>query len=541
MKYTLFITILFTTFSLLGQSDTAHLDIKQVEVIKDFEAKIQDASLLFVKPTTPPATNFTPAYKYDISEFPVKSEASKPQILPLSMQQDAPFIVNNGYLFGAYGIKNNIDFMGGYHLAQKDRYNAGIHVGYQALDNSNNTRYQKYNHTKVALYGDYLLKENLKLYGELNTSFQNRNLYHTDLGIDTLYESQELRRKLNANNFKIGIANPESTKYQFNYDVQFNIHNLSINSNNAKDNGLGIQAMAEKQFGKSSVIYVHAGYDYTAYKDSLELSLSTAYFKPHFKTQISNLLLDGGVNLLYTSDGRSSIFPEAEIGWSVPEKNLLIFAKIQQHYYSNTTTNVVAYNPYLNTRIDSLSTTVWQEYSAGFKGKFSFLAYQAKAGYKNIKNQMYLLNNTNDLRVFDMVYDNMGATFISGNLDFTFSDTYRFGGWLTQNFFKTDTLEQAWHTPALEANVYTIAKFINDKLSLRGDAYLGSPVHYINKLGEHSKSGLLLDLSLEAEYALLENLHFHIKGINLLNNQYERYYGYPNAGIQARVGIKWVF
>ncbi|MCZ2101488.1 MAG: TonB-dependent receptor [Chitinophagales bacterium] len=541
MKYILIPAIIFTTTLLMGQADTAYLDIKQVEVLKDFEAKIQDASLHQVKPATPPATNFTPSYKYTISQFPVQTEAARPQILPLALPQDAPFIVNNGYLFAAYGIKNNIDVSAGYHLAQKDRYNAGIQIGYQSLDNSKNTPYQQYNQTKIGLFGDYLLKENLKLYGQINTSFQNRYLYHTDLGIDTLYESQDLRRKLNANKITIGIANPESTKYNFNYDVKFNIHNLSIDAKKARDNGFGIEAMGEKLFGKSSVIYAHAGYNYTSYRDSLDASLSIAYFTPHFKTKISNLLLDGGVQMLYTSDGRSSLFPEAELGWFVPEQNLLIFAKVQQQYFTNTAMNISTFNPYINTSIDSLTTSVWQEYSAGLKGKFSFLGYQAKVGYKNIKNQMFLLNHEEDLRVFDMVYDHLGTTFISGNLDFTFSNTFQFGGWLTQNFLKTDTLAQAWHTPALEANVYTVIHLLDDKLSFRGDVFLGSAVHYIDKLGTEASSGFLLDLSIEADYALFERFHLNLKGMNLFNNQYERYYGYPNVGTQLRGGIKWVF
>lgn len=541
MKYTVIIALLWITINLNAQSDTSYLEIKQVEVIKDFEAIIQNASLLTVKPVTPQSKDFNPNYKYSISVFPVKAVDIKPQIMPLSINQDPPFIVKKGYIFGAYGIKNNFNLMAGYHLAQKDRYDAGIHLGYNALDNTSSVPYQKYSNTQIALYGNYLLKENLKLYGQVNTSFQNRYMYHNDLGIDTLYEESELRRKINSYNVNIGLANPESTKYNINYDLKLNFHNMSIADNQSNDNGFGIQGMAAKQFGINSVLYFNSDFNYTAYRDSLDLEISTATFIPHFKTKIGNLLLDGGVNILYTSDGQSSVFPEAELAWSLPQGNLMVFAGIKQQYYTNTFTQIAPRNPYLNTRIDSLGTTVWQEYSGGLKGKFSFLGYQVKAGFKNIKNQMFLINNPNDLRFFDMLYDDMGSTFISGNLDFNFSRMFEFGGWLTQNIFKPKTLSKAWHTPALESNAYVVIKLLDDKLKLKGDLYLGSPVFYINKIGDEDRSGVLFDLNIEADYALFENLHINLKGINLLNNKYERYYGYPAVGLLARAGIRWIF
>ncbi len=541
MKYVI-LTILFCSFSILSaQSDSSHLDIRKVEVIKAFEAGIQDATLLKVKPVTPPTTNYKPNYTYIISEFPVKVQEVKPQILPLAIQQDPPFIVNKGFLFGSFGLKNNINFLGGYSLYQKDRYDAGIHVGYESLDNSKTIPFQKYNQTQIALYGNYLLKENLKLYGQVNTSFKNRYLYNQDSETDTLFTDADLKRKLNASRISVGIANPEPTAWDINYDVNLDLHNLSIGTNKSKDNGITLRAMAEKQFGTSSVLYFNASYDYTAYRDSLQYTLSVADFKPHFKTKIGNLLLDGGVSMLYTADGQSTVFPEAEIALSVNNGSFMVFAGLHQNHFANTFANLAEKNPYLNTKMDSLKTTVWQEYNAGIKGKFSFLGYQIKAGYKSINNQMFMLNNHIDISIFDLVFDDISSKFISGNLNFNFSDKLEFGGWLTQNFFSLDSIDKAWHTPALEANAFAVYKLLDNKLRIRSDLFLGSPISYINKSGVEDKSGVLFDFNIEANYALTDNFHINVQGINLLNNTFERYYGYPSAGILVRAGIRWVF
>jgi hypothetical protein len=140
-----------------------------------------------------------------------------------------------------------------------------------------------------------------------------------------------------------------------------------------------------------------------------------------------------------------------------------------------------------------------------------------------------------------MVYDDMSLVYLSGNVDFKFKENISFGGWLTYNVFNTKVQKLAWHTPNLEANVYAKATFFNDKLGLRSDLFLGSQVNFITIDKEIKKSNALFDLNVSAEYHFTEKISLMVKGINLLDNRFERWYGYPSVGINGMVMVKVIF
>ncbi len=537
IKYILFVA----TFPLVAQQDSTRLQINQVEVIKYFEANLEDARKIVVKSVIPRQKEFKPIYQYDISIVPVELKYPDPEVKPLAMNPDGPFLVNKGFIRAGYGLLKNPEILAGYHFAKKDRYDVGIQINYESLNNTNKNPYQRYRNTCIDLYGNLLVKENMKVYGKVETDYRNRYFYHTDLGIDTLYNEVQSERSLNGYSITAGIANPEPTKYKFNYDLSLALRNMSITKQAARDNGISLNGKIEKHFNKGTVLAINGRYDYTAFNGSREISLSTASLLPLVKTKIKNVIIHGGVSMIYSSDGNSAIFPEVMVSYGLAGQKLQVFAGVHQDVYSNTFTNVSQRNPYLNTKIDSLQNSVFQEFYGGIKGKFSFLTYQVKGGYKNVNNQMYLLNNRTDLRVFDMIYDDLGIVFVSGNLDFTFAENIHLGGWLTQNIFNTDLQPKAWHVQNLEANAYATADFFNQKLKLKAELFFGNGVDFINKDSIITKSNVLFDLNIGAEYSLFNKLSIFARGINLLNNRFERWYGYPSVGINAMAGLKVVF
>ncbi len=544
MKQILILVFIFSISNLTAQVDTTGLDFKEVEVVKTFEATLEDATMVRVNPILAPAKNFKPNYTYDITIVPIDLHYPDPQIRPLAMEQDGPFIVKKGYIYAGAGIKKSTQIMAGYHTARKDAFDVGFYGQFRSHKNNNNYYNQAYRDADFSIYGNYLLKENLKIYGDVSAQFLKRYPYHIDA--DTLKDDHkwEAKRWLNSYKIHLGIANPEPTKWKINYQLGAKLHNMTIDDNKeskARDNGFGIYGKVEKYFGKGTVIYALGDFNYDGFSGDKDVRLSTATLTPHIKTHIGNFLFDGGVDYLYSSDGRSAFFPEVELGYVLAGQKLQIFAGVDQQYFSNTFANIASRNTFLSTAIDSLVTTSWREYSGGLRGQFSFLNYQVKAGYKDITDQMFTFQSLDQYQFFDMIYDSGSAIFISGNVDFKFSDIFTFGGWLTQHIYKLNTLEKAWNTPLLEANAYAAVKLIDDKLNIRTDLFFNSGISFINYKGEQSKSGVLHDLNLEADFHLTDYLRVYVKGINLLDNQYQYLYGYHTPGIDLMAGIKWIF
>lgn len=533
--------VLFSTSQLVAQIDTTKIQLNQVEVIKSFEAILEDAQKVSIKSVLPVQKPFTPTYKYDITIVPIALKYPEPQIKPLAMNPDSPFKVNKGYLKVGYGILNNPDIMAGYHTAKKDTYDAGFHVDYNALDNSNENPYQKYSNLSADVYGSYMIKENTKLYGGVKYASQQRYFYHTDLNVSETFTADASKRGINSFDVNAGIANAERTKYNINYDLNLALKSFNMDNTDGRESSIVLAGQGEKHIGKATVFMLNGRIEQTAMNVDTSISLFTTKLVPSIKTEFGNLIVNVGLNYIYDGNKQSALFPELLLSYGIIGPNLQIFVGTSQDYFTNNLRNTATINPWLSTDIKSLTNAIRREYFGGVKGQFSFLNYQIKAGYKEISNQVFLLNNRTDLRYFDMITDDLNVVFLSGNLDFTITDNITLGGWLTQNIFDLNVLENAWHLPNLEANAYTKISFLENKLILRGELFFNDKVDFINKGGEITKSNVLFDLNTAIEYKFTEKIGAFVRGINLLDNKYERWYGYPSVGINGMVGVSVVF
>ena len=543
IKYIQILLIFGLPAILISQKDTTKTELKinQVEVVKAFDVTLEESRKTDIKAVIPEQKPYNPNYKYDITIVPANLNYPDPQIKPLAMNPDAPFKEANGYFQAGYGFRKNPELMAGYHTSKKEKYDAGIHMQYEALNNHNTLPYQQYRNTIADLYGNYMIKENQKLYGNVNTSFRKRYLYQDDIGVDTLFTKEQSVRNINRYEILAGVTNAEPTKYQFNYDFRIGLDNLSMTNTDVRENGIKAGTKLEKLFKKNSVISIEADFNYTAFNGKKELSLTTATFKPMFKTKYKNLIFEGGLNALYSSDLNSALFPEIYISYGIAGPVLQVYAGISQEQYGNHYRNVTLRNPFLSNDIDSLVNTVNRKYYAGIKGQYSYITYQVTGGLKDARDMMFMTNKKSDLRYFDMVYSDANIIFVSGNIEFKASESLSLGGWINQNIFDLKTLPEAWHTPNLEGNVYGRTKLLNQKLELTADLYFGSQLPYLSKENKVSKSNALLDLNINAQYNFTEKIGLFIRGINLLNNKFERWYGYPAVGINGLAGFKVAF
>ncbi len=537
IKNIVLIQILIFGFFMAHSQQDSSLNIKQVEVIKTFEAQLEEAKKVSWNPVMPTQPDFNPKYNYDITIVPMELKYPDPIIRPLAMDSDEPFIVKNGFVHLGYGLRKNPYLLGGYSMQRKDKFDAGIIAGYEALDNSSRLAHQRYRDFNLGIHGSYLLKENLKLYGNVQTDFRKRQFHNTEVIWDTISPA----RTLNSYDINVGISNPEMTKYKINYDVNLTLRNMAITESKGRDNGMKVSAFGEKLMGKSTVFRVEGMWDYHTFTAETESQLTVASIAPTIKTNIGPVIFVGGLDALYGSDGSSAVFPRISMSYGIVGQKLQAFAEVKQNHYINNFAQVSRWNPWLNTQMDSIVNTVFQEYSGGVRGRFSFLNYQAKGGYKNVNNQMFLLNNADNLSLFDMSYDDMGIVFVSGNAEFFVTPTLSVGGTLTYNVFNPKNIEKAWHLPALESHVYGKITLLNEKLLVSGDLYTGSAVHYINSVGETTISNVLFDLNFGVEYSISEYFKVFGRAINVLDNKFERFYGNPSIGFNGMLGVKWVF
>ncbi len=535
--------LIYVSNDSLAQADSIkRLELNNVEVVKAFEATLEDAKIQEIKAPVPTQKAFNQKYEYDISIVPIELKYLAPQIKPLAMNPDGEFMVRKGYVRASYGSKINPAMRGGFHILKKDRYDIGMHIDGQSFDNSKITHLQKYNDGTLNVFGGFNVTDNMKLNAGIDVTGRTRYFYHTDLPIKDQYTEDQSKRIIYQRKLNAGISNIEDTKYRINYKINLAFQDISISQNDMVESGVLTKILFTKNIKDKHQVGLEINGDYHSLAALKKVTLSVFDFSPYTKLNFGRFSANIGLNGLISSNKTNlAIYPKAQISYEVWKSKLMAFVDIRQDNFVNNLYRISQINPYINDQIDSLVNSISREVSGGIKGDFGYFSYVAKGGFKNIQDQLFFLNDRTDLRKFDLLYDDIDVVFINGKVAFYLNDHISVGGWITQNIYAATTLEKTWHLPNTEVNAFAEYKGLNDKFKLKSEVYFGTKVDYVNKLGVLQQSNLLFDLNVAAQYDITDKFSVFANGDNLLNNRFERFYGYQSIGINLLGGIQWVF
>lgn len=537
------IAALHLTYNLIGQQKSGQdsiIKINQVEVIKEFEVTLEEARKLDMAPVLTKPEIQKHQYNYDVSIVPAELNYSATEIRPLAMEIDAPFEVNKGYLFAGYGNLKNPSVSAGYQFSKKEKYNFLIRAAYDALDNNDKIPYQQFADLSTGINGDYLVKENMKVYGKVGFNQQKRYFYHTHLGVDSLYDKASSLRNINDFSIEAGIFNPERTETSLNYQVGIALQSVSFSDQDISAGRAGIHFLLQKQRSKNTQWTIEGASELRSVNTNPDQNIAFFNIRPFLTFHFSKARLKVGVNAFFDRNNTAP-WPEAELLVSLFSNQIQAIAGTTQRYYTNDPVNQYRINPFINVQSDALTNNVYKDIFAGVKGAFSFISYQLTGGYKISTDHAFFISDSTDFRRFHQVTDNMKIVYLSGNLDFTVTDQLTVGGVMTQNFYNTETLEKVWHLPNFEANAYSVFTTFKNKLRIRGDLFLMDQVNFITTEGVADKSNLRFDLNGTIEFYPIKKAGIYFRALNILNNKFERWYGYPNVGIHFNGGIQLVF
>ncbi|MCB0660403.1 MAG: hypothetical protein KDC04_05685, partial [Saprospiraceae bacterium] len=95
--------------------------------------------------------------------------------------------------------------------------------------------------------------------------------------------------------------------------------------------------------------------------------------------------------------------------------------------------------------------------------------------------------------------------------------------------------------PLIDLSSYFKWRLLENKLLFQADLYFATPSKYRDELGNIGNNTLRSELGMNLKYKFSDAFSAYIKAQNLLNNGYERFYGYPIAGTNFGAGIRVLF
>lgn len=531
----IFSVFLFSTLvvAVYAQED---LPSEEVEIIKDFEAALEESNKLEIKPELPPLDEAARTLVYTIPSKNVEVEYLPPKIRPIAMKRDPIPPVYKGHLKLGYGIPSSPYAELSYHYIDPKKLELGFNgmhhsANFKDLDN------QRFSLTDLGLDGTYYNKdEGFAVGGDIGYTIDQVHFYGYDHEEQT-YERSQIQQEFRTFQASAKIFNGERTNGDLNYSAGFSFYRLDDNYA-TDENNLDIDLGVTKWFNEQHELTLGITTDFTTYDDQNDKTkLNNFYLQPSFTFHGDAFKVRVGVNLT-SNDEKFKVFPDAEAAVNVIGNKLSVYAGAQGSLYKNTFKNLSDYNPFIVSRTNlQIENSSYNDFYGGIRGNLKVVDYQGQVGLKKVNDLALFVQHPVDTLRFGVLYDTVDVFYIKGTLNASPVKGLEIIGTIGSNVYSLNNQEKAWHLPAFEMNLGLVYTTLEDKLRIKGEVFVENGVPFMNDAGEADNLNGLFDISLGADYQIAKNFGIFFQLNNLANNKRQRWANYPTYGINVLGGI----
>jgi hypothetical protein len=279
---------------------------------------------------------------------------------------------------------------------------------------------------------------------------------------------------------------------------------------------------------------------------------------PYYKLERSKWDVRLGLKTSLSFVHGKFISPSADVlgEWRAIPKFLSLYGGMTGGYEINSLDKIFRENPYVYSDIRVLDTYTPYNFFAGIKLKPLYnLLLDAYIDFRQIDNQYFFVNKEYTLSNAPVVMPAADASFYSNRFNVIYRSASLFksgvrANYNLQNFLNVELKwtyngwsvyqeQYAWNKPKYEAELNTNVR-INPNFSVTANVYYQG-VRYA-KLGETSiPMQDKVDINLGVSYSYLNWFTAFAKINNLINNQYQDFYGYDVQGTNMMIGAAFSF
>ena len=439
-------------------------------------------------------------------------------------------------------IFKTVDFytgMGGGHEYFKyygDNFNnAGI-IDFKAMALTYpSSVYTERNRAGVSSAPRSFLLDSLSRY-PINETFWRFNAF---AGVRSLLRSSDFRylAEINYNNFNSHNGLNESI-----------IHTKAKFNTSSEENRLGLDFDLYNMTYKSIKIPLFNFWD----------AYSVLTLNPYYSIERTNWNVRLGVNasLSFVHGKLVNPSPDIRAEWNAIPKILSLYGGLTGNYEVNSLNKILSENPYLFSDIRVKDTYTPYDFVVGIKLKPLYnLLMDAFIDMRQIDNQYFFVNKEYKLvnapiamlpadsslysNRFNVIYNGASLVKMGIRVNYNLQNFINVEMKYTVNNWTADTEQYAWNKPKYEAEMNTNVR-INPNLNVTANVYYEG--ERFAKLGNtaipmHDK----VDINIGVSYTYLNWFTAFAKINNLINNQYQDFYGYDVQGTNMMVGAAFTF
>ncbi len=416
--------------------------------------------------------------------------------------------------------------------------------------------------SKIAADGKYN-SNGFELKGNLGYEFRKYYFFGYDTTINFRPDDfkEQIKQTLNILNFGVTLQNTKANPI-IDYAIKTNLRNLDGNYGESELEW-GTQFNATFPVIQNTVTAMIEGEAYLINRTG-ELGGSEVKKKnlfrvtPSFNLDFNQFNAKLGFKAVNEYDqvteiNRTKGFPTVTLTYKTPGL-YYFFAGYDGDIIRNTLGTMLDENPWLQKKVSINNTSKDQEYFIGSRGDlFSGLNYNLKASYGKFTGLYYFNISSNNstseaLSKYAIFYDNNQSDFvnISAELNYQPKEFWRTN--LTADYWYYDIedaydningldIARPYHRPSFEGrwgNTFVVSDKIVSNIDFYyiGNRYAKDPI-----IVEDVKLAAITDLNAEFTYLFSEQFAFFVKLNNIIGKNYQRFYNYPQQGLNFLVGI----
>ncbi|WP_297518566.1 TonB-dependent receptor [Flavobacterium sp.] len=263
-------------------------------------------------------------------------------------------------------------------------------------------------------------------------------------------------------------------------------------------------------------------------------------------------------------ESRFFIYPKINVSYKVVGDIMVAYAGAEGNLKQNAYRDFVQENFFVSPTLVITPTDQKYDIFVGLKGKLAnTIGYNVRASYLTEDNRALFTSNTYDsfyanpqgynwANSFNIVYDKLNTIQVFGELKADISKNIQWSGQATISSFSTDAQAEAWNLPAIEmrsnidvvftpkwyagASVFFVGER-KDQFRYTDDTAVVQPTFITRDITLKS----FIDLNAHVGYKHSDRITFFLRGHNLTNQNYQRWFNYPVQGIQLLLGAHFKF
>jgi hypothetical protein len=531
------------SFNIAAQQEN-NIDPVEIKIVKDYNVFIEDASKLYEPINYYPKFKDKATQKKLTYQLPDRIEQFKfetSSVEPIAYKQRNSFFNNTNFVRLGLGSSLNPLFEWS-HFNEKSKTPIRVHTYHHSAWRSPDS-FQKYSETNGQLeitksIKNWIIKPKVNLAHKYYNFFGNvsesgykkeatRSYLNGGLGATMQKEKTELRTLSVLNSF----------------ELNYGMDNLGIFDTTKKNHEFysNLKSDLSYKFKDNLTFKLETGIQYynltvDTFTDKWLINLM-----PHGEYKTKGLKLSGGLNLtqsLINSQPVFHVFPHFISEIQLVPNYLNFYTLWNRNLELNRMQNHLAVNPFAIFTNQLLPNTLTENRTAGLKGVYKGISYQAFFNQKIMKNALLFKNDAINPRFLHAEQEkNMTVNNVS--LELSYLREEKWTAYIKGDVF----LYELDRTPSIAYNLpgqrltlgasYKAAK----KLNLHFTSFaLGGVKTEI--AGLETTNPILFDLNLGGEYHISKNFYIFANANNLLNSKIAHQIGFPSIGINGQGGIR---